>query len=110
MLGCETCSDWTNEPNKRSPSPGSVDQHSPAAEKLSLFSSLFSGRRDVHAVRWQNARDGRSGWAPAVEGGWRNAKRPDRRYVPLTDTVIDRHLSGEIHVGLYPLQRGDTCR
>jgi superfamily II DNA or RNA helicase len=88
----------------------SVDQNSSEAEKIALFSCLFSGRTDVHAVRWENARDGRSGWSPAVEGGSRNAKRPDRRYVPLTDTVIDRHLSGEIHVGLYPLQRGDTCR
>ena len=45
-----------------------------------------------------------------MRGGWANARRPDREYLPLTDEVVERHLAGEIHVGLYPLLRGDTCR
>ena len=43
-------------------------------------------------------------------GGPANAKRPDREYLPLTDAVIEAHLSGRIHVGLYPLLLDDSCR
>jgi hypothetical protein len=33
------------------------------AEKIRLFMSLFKGREDVYAKRWQN-REGRAGYAP----------------------------------------------
>jgi hypothetical protein len=45
-----------------------------------------------------------------VVGGPANAKRPDREYLPLTDAVIEAHLSGRTHVGLYPLLPDDSCR
>jgi hypothetical protein len=45
-----------------------------------------------------------------VAGGWGNARRPDREHLPFTDEVAERHLAGQIHAGLYPLLRGDTCR
>jgi superfamily II DNA or RNA helicase len=61
-------------------------------------------------LRWQNDRTGKSGWSPAVVGGWVNSKRPDRSYEPLTEAVIGRQLAGEIAVGLYPLLRNDRCR
>ena len=63
----------------------------------------------MNATRWDNARSGKSGWSPAVRGGALNAKRPDREYLPLTDAVIDAHLRGDIHAGLYPLLRTDRC-
>jgi hypothetical protein len=88
----------------------SVGRSSSKAEKIALFASLFSGRQDVYALRWENERSGKSGWGPAVRGGWSNARRPDREYLPFTDDVIAEHLSGGIHAGLYPLLRGDTCR
>ena len=87
-----------------------VDRRSPSADKIALFRALFSGRDDVFALRWQNDRTGRSGWSPAVVGGWANSKRPDRSYEPLTDAVIERHLAGEIAAGMYPLLRDDRCR
>jgi hypothetical protein len=68
---------------------------------------LFVARRDVYATRWENARTGRSGWAPAVAGGWR--KGTTRPYLALTDDVIAAHLTGEVHVGLCPLLVGDAC-
>ena len=86
-----------------------VDAKSPGNEKISLFRALFAGREDVHAVRWENSRTGKSGWSPAVAGGPRNARRPDREYLPLTDGVLESHLTGRVHVGLYPLLRDDTC-
>ncbi|MGH8991543.1 MAG: TOTE conflict system archaeo-eukaryotic primase domain-containing protein, partial [Acidimicrobiia bacterium] len=75
-----------------------------------LFRSLFVGRDDVYAERWENQRTGKTGWSPAVVGGWGNARRPDREYLPLTGEVAEQHLAGRIHAGLYPLVPGDACR
>jgi superfamily II DNA or RNA helicase len=90
----------------------SVDRRSSPAEKVALFRSLFVGREDVFALRWQNDRTSKSGWSPAVVGGWANSKRPDREYKPLTDEVIEEHLaaSDAVVVGLYPLLKNDRCR
>ena len=47
---------------------------------------------------------------PAVAGGWRRGM--DSRSttcLPLTADVITAHLTGEIALGLYPLQTDDTC-
>ena len=55
-----------------------VDGHSPPEAKIALFRSLFVGRDDVYAARWENARSGKSGWSPVVVGGPANARRPDR--------------------------------
>ncbi len=89
---------------------GSVDGHSPPEAKVALYRSLFAGRNDVYAVRWENERTGKSGWSPVVVGGPANARRPDRSYVPLDDGIIEAHLTGRVHVGLYPLLRDDRCR
>lgn len=51
--------------------PGSVDAGSSSRAKVELYAALFAARRDVYAIRWENTRSGRSGWMPAVEGGWR---------------------------------------
>jgi superfamily II DNA or RNA helicase len=87
-----------------------VDQSSPPAAKVALFRALFAGREDVYAQRWDNERTGKGGWGPAVRGGWSNARRPDREYLPYTVEVIERHLAGGLHAGIYPLLRGDACR
>ncbi|MDT4939339.1 MAG: hypothetical protein QOG80_3010 [Pseudonocardiales bacterium] len=82
--------------------PGAVHNGSSPEKKIAFFLTLFASRVDVHAIRWENARTGRSGWMPAVRGGWR--KGADRRdYLPLTDDVVKRHLSGDLEIGLYPL-------
>jgi len=88
----------------------SVTARSAPEEKVALFRSLFTGRVDVYATRWTNDRTARSGWSPAVVGGPANARRPDRKYLPLTDEVVAAHLTGTAHVGLYPLLPDDTCR
>src|SRR5262249_6099897 len=43
---------------------------SSAAEKIALFRRLFGGRTDVFPVRWQNAKTGGSGYAPACANEW----------------------------------------
>jgi len=85
-----------------------VDGRSSPEAKIALFRSLFAGREDVYAARWQSERTGKAGWSPAVVGGWANARKPDREHLPLGDGVIEAHLTGQVHVGLYPLPRGDT--
>ncbi len=87
--------------------PGPVTARSSGPDKLRFFRTLFAARTDVYAIRWDNARTGRSGWSPAVEGGWR--KGTTRPYLRLTDRVVEAHLKGEVHLGLYPLLTGDNC-
>ncbi len=45
-------------PNRR------VNQQSRSEAKIDLFMSLFRGRTDVYAKRWQNS-NGKSGYSPA---------------------------------------------
>lgn len=88
--------------------------------KVALFRSLFRGREDVYAVRWE-AKDGRSGYAPAGKRDWNAvlASRPEerkkvdretRQLLPLTDSVLRGHLMGKHTVGIYPLLVDETCR
>lgn len=47
---------------------------------------------------------------PAIKGFWRKGmNRADAPYVPLAPEVVDAHLRGEAHIGLYPLSDDDTC-
>lgn len=49
----------------------SITQNNKAEEKIKLFISLFKGRDDVYAKRWQN-KEGRSGYAPACSNEWKS--------------------------------------
>lgn len=40
------------------------------AEKVALFRSLFRGRDDVFPRRWENAKSGKAGYAPACHNEW----------------------------------------
>jgi hypothetical protein len=87
-----------------------VNMRSAPEDKVRFFLDLFRCRSDVYALRWENRRDGRSGWMPAIRGYWRKGmNRADAPYLPLTPDVIGQHLRGEAHIGLYPLGDDDTC-
>jgi hypothetical protein len=87
-----------------------VHRRSPEDDKVAFFGALFAARTDVYAVRFDNQRTGKSGWVPAVRGGWQKGVRhEDRKYLPLTSAVLAAHLLGEVHIGLYPLLDGDKC-
>ena len=87
-----------------------VDRSSSPESKVAFFQSLFVGRGDVYALRWESGRTGKHGWSPAVEGGFANARSTDKEYAPLTPRVVADHLAGKVHAGLYPLLGDDTCR
>jgi len=87
-----------------------VTMGSNSADKVRFFIDLFRCRADIYAVRWENRRDGRSGWMPAIKGYWRKGmNRADAPYLPLTPEVVDAHLRGDAHIGLYPLGDDDAC-
>ena len=44
-----------------------VSKKSSPQEKINLFKSLFIGREDVFALRWFNAKSGKSGYSPVCE-------------------------------------------
>lgn len=94
-----------------------VNRQSSPEEKIAVFRSLFAGRDDVYATRWVSAKTGRSGWSPAVRGGFYTDAVTDSDLLPLTDQIINQHLRGalpsertDLHVGLYPMHTDDTCR
>jgi hypothetical protein len=91
--------------------PGAVHAGSPPEAKVAFYAALFGARTDVYAQRWENTRTGRSGWVPAVRGGWRKGvPASEREYLPLNREVLTAHLSGEAEIGLYPMLDGDRCR
>ena len=102
-----------------------LDRHAPVEQKIRLFRSLFRGREDVYARRFESRKSGKAGYAPACANEWVRgvcekpriacAECPHRRFLPVTDEVIRRHLSGEdgegkpFVTGLYPLLPDDSC-
>ncbi len=89
---------------------GPVTRDSPPEDKVHFFQDLFHARTDIYALRWENAREGRAGWVPAVTGGWRKGmNRESAPYLPLTAAVLADHLTGRQHIGLYPLTSDDRC-
>ncbi len=87
--------------------------------RINLFRSLFRGREDVYAVRWEG-KGGKSGYSPAAAMDWRaiNTARPEERkriarktrmLLPLTTEVIRQHLTGKHTIGIYPLLPDETC-
>ena len=81
--------------------PGLVHRRSPEDDKVAFFGALFAARTDVYAIRFDNQRTGKSGWVPAVRGGWQKGVRhEDRKYLPLTSAVLAAHLLGEVHIGV----------
>jgi len=87
------------------------------SEHIQLFKSIFQGRDDVFATRWE--KNGKSGYMPAysfdpymfrlhkMKGGtFQNY--PNKQYQSLTDEQIFKHLNGEQLVGTYPLLKNNT--
>jgi len=94
-----------------------VTADSPPNLKVSLFRSLFRGRDDVYALRWEG-RGRRTGYSPAGVREWNQAGSPGRgqkksfrhsKLFPLSEEVIRDHLLGKQTIGVYPLLQDDTC-
>ncbi len=106
----------------------SVTQYSSSTEKIHLFKNLFKGREDVYPKYWESAKTGKSGYSPVCGNEWKTGlcDKPrvkcsvctNRSYLPVTDQVIQNHLSGiDSHnsysanfvIGVYPLLTDERC-
>ena len=83
----------------------SINRQSSPQEKINLFKTLFSGRQDVFALRWFNAKSNKSGYSPVCGNKWLSGKCDLKKYscatcpyklpVALTDNYIYNHLAGK---------------
>lgn len=83
-------------------------------EKISIFRNLFKGREDVFAKYWISRRTGKQGYSPVCKNEWipQICRKPcekcgNKEYVPLDDFWIEKHLRGDIIIGIYPIQLDD---
>ncbi len=87
------------------------------SNQIQLLKSVFKGREDVFAVRWEKG--SKSGYMPAyfydpymyrahkMKGGtFQNYT--DKIHLKLTDEEIAKHLNGEQLIGVYPLLHDNT--
>ncbi len=87
-------------------------------DKVALFRSLFRGREDVYPVRWES-KTGASGYSPACANEWRRplcvkprircSECENRELLPVTNELIQAHLSGKPTIGVYVLLPEETC-
>jgi len=86
-------------------------------EQLNLYMSLFRGRNDIYAKRWEKY--GKSGYVPAYRFDWneylshkaRGGNFKDftnKEVIPLTRDIIKKHLIGAYFIGIYPLLEDNT--
>src|SRR6266487_5875014 len=103
--------------NKKAQTSATVTAESRPELKVSLFGSLFRGRDDVYALRWEG-RSGKTGYSPAGIREWDQAPSAGRgkkksfrhsKLFPLSEEVIRDHLLGKQTIGVYPLLQDDTC-
>ncbi|WP_419656313.1 restriction endonuclease, type I, R subunit type III [Desulfosarcina variabilis str. Montpellier] len=96
-----------------------VDHTSDSSAKIHLFMSLFKGRSDVYAQRWENKNKGTSGYSPVCLNQWQPGvcKKPkiscskceNKDYAVLDQNAIENHLRGNSVVGVYPMLQDETC-
>ena len=88
-----------------------------SSEQANIFRSLFKGREDLFAVRWEKGN--KSGYMPAVfydpyrfrahkMNGGTFQNFTEKSYLKLTDEQIQKHLDGFHHIGIYPLLQDNT--
>jgi len=86
-------------------------------QNINLYKSLFRGRTDIYAVRWE--KDGRSGYMPAYKIDWTDYNKhkaqggtfknyKNKEFLPFNNSVIESHLSGKETCGIYPLLEDNT--
>ena len=105
-----------------------VTQYSSTVDKIQLFKNLFRGHEDVYPKRWENSKTGKSGYSPVCGNEWRTGvcDKPlikcsvceNRSFLPVTDQVIQNHLSGidanknhpsDFVMGVYPMLIDERC-
>ncbi|MDR0287558.1 MAG: hypothetical protein LBI03_07650 [Clostridiales bacterium] len=104
---------------KRIQQEDTINDHSTPETKILLFRSLFKGREDIYAKRFESKKTGKSGYRPACRNEWVRGicEKPkincgsctQRSFEQITNEVVKSHLTGSIIMGIYPLLSNDTC-
>ncbi len=92
-------------------------EKSPTTEQIESYISLFRGREDVFAVRWEKG--GKAGYMPAYNVDWNlNKIHKDeggsfknftgKTFQPLTYQELLKHFRGDHFIGIYPLLPDNT--
>lgn len=83
-------------------------------KEINIFRNLFKGREDVFAKYWVSNRTGREGYSPVCKNEWipQICRKPcekcgNKEYIPLDNSWIEKHLKGEVIIGVYPIQLDD---
>ena len=71
-----------------------VNNSSDSLTKIRLFMSLFKGRSDVYAKRWENKNKGTSGYSPVCLNQWQTGVcgKPKEDFPPKDHTAIQKTL------------------
>jgi hypothetical protein len=85
LLRVEAAAQSTDDTVEFNSTPAPVTSKSSSDEKVKLFHSLFRGREDVYAARWEG-RNGKTGYSPRIEK--RGAIRLKRN--PMSQRIIFR--------------------
>jgi superfamily II DNA or RNA helicase len=101
-----------------------VNQASPAPDKINLFMPLFRGREDVFARRWYSQNLERGGYQPVCGNEWKpnvcDKKKykckdcPKRALLPISPKDIEKHLTGSDTlgrdvIGVYAMLADENC-
>ena len=106
-------------PNQNTLKQSTTNDELSIEEKIKLYRSLFHGREDVYAKRWE-AKNGRAGYSPACTNEWNRpiCQKPkikcneceNRKLIPITNQLVYNHLKGNNFIGIYPLLEDETCQ
>ncbi|NOS76468.1 MAG: DEAD/DEAH box helicase family protein [Nitrospira sp.] len=88
-------------------------------EQITVFLQLFRCRESVYPKRWENAKSGKSGYAPACRNEWVQplCQKPTIRctdcgnqaFLPLNEDAAHAHLQGQLTIGTYAIDADDSC-
>ena len=102
--------------------PEGIHNYSTPTEKVELFMSLFMGRDDVFAKRWENAKKGSAGYVPVCHSEWsplcpktggskmKCSECPNQNFAKYDPSAVERHLKGQMTIGVYPMLPDESCR
>ena len=90
-----------------------------AEGRITLFRSLFRGRRDIYATRFVSTKTGKAGYAPACRNKWvkglcelprvKCSECANQAFLPPDDEAIRAHLMGQHVLGIYPMLVDEAC-
>lgn len=118
-VSCVNCNDNTPiKTDNYNSVATNINNNSSPEDEIRLFMSVFKGREDVYAKRWQN-KEGKSGYSPVCLNEWvRNicnkskikcSECNNKNYAILDICAIDKHLRGKDVFGIYPVLSDENC-